>query len=414
MLTDAKCKTATCPPNKKQARFADAGGMYLQVSPNGSKRWFLKYRVNGKEKQLALGSYPAVNLVAARKARDTAKATKAQGIDPVQARAAEKLKAAIPSGNTFGAIALEWLAKAQTSWSDTHTERETRNLQKDLLPMLANRPIGDIEPMELLAILQRIEQRGAPSVAERVRSTAKQVFDYAIATGRAKHNFAPALKKALTPHVEKSFGAITNPTELGTLIRAMRSYKGGHVVRAALQLAPMLFQRPNELRGMKWAELDLDNAMWTIEAQRMKRDKHGKENGDGHLVPLPTQAVALLKALQPYTGDGEAVLRGNRGKNQCISENTLNIALKDLGYGSDRQTPHGFRATARTILAEVLEVDTNIIEAQLAHAVRDANGRSYNRTTYTKQRAAMMQQWADYLDQLAEGSVVDMTGQKLA
>jgi len=406
MLTDAQCKNAVCPPEKKQARFTDAGGMYLQVSPAGSKRWFLKYRIAGKEKQLALGNYPDVTLAAARKARDAAKLQKAEGRDPVQLRKVEKLKAITPAANTFKATALEWYATKLESWSSHYAIREKRNLEKDLFPFLGDRNIAEIEAIELLAVIRRVEERAALDVAHRVLTTSGQVWDHAVSTARAPRNIAPDIRGALKPHHGKHFAAITDPKKVGELIRVIRGYQGGPIVRAALQLAPMLFQRPGELRMAAWAEFDLDGALWTIPAARMKRSVDGKKNGDPHLVPLPTQALAILRKLQPITGHSALCFYGERSHDRAISDNTLRAALLTLGYGPDVQSVHGFRATARTLIAEELEVDPLVIEAQLAHAVKDANGRAYNRTKYLKQRTTMMQQWADYLDKLAAGGAV--------
>ncbi len=406
MLTDAQCRNAVCPPDKKQKRFADSGGMYLQVSPAGSKRWFLKYRADGKEKQLAMGSYPDVTLTAARKARDVAKLQKSDGRDPVQARKLAKLKETALGTDSFLETALEWFEKHKTRWSSHYAIREKRNLEKDLFPYFANRRIGEIEPIELLAAIRKVEERGALDVAHRVLTTARAVWRYAVATARAPRDITGDIAGALTPHHGKHFAAITKPGELGALIRVIRGYQGGPIVRAALQLAPMLFQRPGELRAAAWAEIDLGAALWTIPATRMKRKKEGKENGIPHYVPLPTQAVEILRKLQPLTGAGTLLFPGERSHDRPISDNTLRAALLTLGYGPTVQSVHGFRATARTILAEVLDVDPLVIEAQLAHAVKDANGTSYNRTQYLKHRAAMMQQWADYLDKLAAGADV--------
>ncbi len=406
MLTDAECKNATCPPEKPRARLACSGGLYLEISPAGSKRWFWKYRKDGKEGRMALGSYPDVGPKDARKARDAAKLQKSEGRDPVQVRQIEKLKALTPAGDTFKATAEEWYAMKLDSWSSHYAIREKRNLEKDLFPFLGHRHIGEIEAIELLAVVRRVEERGALDVAHRVLTTAGQVWRYAVATGRAARDVSADIKGALKPHHGKHFAAITDPVKLGELIRIIRGYQGGPIVRAALQLAPVLFQRPGELRAAAWAEFDLETALWTIPAARMKRRVDGKKNGDPHLVPLPTQAVEILQKLQPLTGHGTLLFPGERSHDRPISDNTLRAALLTLGYGPDVQSVHGFRATARTILAEVLNFDPLVIEAQLAHAVKDANGRSYNRTTYLKHRATMMQQWADYLDKLAKGADV--------
>lgn len=406
MLTDAKCRTATCPPDKARARFTDATGLYLEVSPAGSKRWFWKMYLDGKESRLALGSYPDVSLTAARKARDAAKLNKSEGRDPVQLRKVEKLRTTTPDADTFKVTALEWYELKLASWSSHYAIREKRNLEKDLFPHFAARHIGEIQPIELLAAVRAVEERGALDVAHRVLTTAGQVWRYAVATGRAQRDVSADIKGALKPHHGKHFAAITDPVKLGELIRVIRGYQGGPIVRAALQLAPLLFQRPGELRAAAWAEFDLDAALWTIPAARMKRSVDGKKNGEPHLVPLPMQAVEILRKLHPITGHSKLCFFGERSHERPISDNTLRAALLTLGYGPDKQSVHGFRATARTLLAEVLDFDPLVIEAQLAHAVKDANGRAYNRTTYMKHRAGMMQTWADYLDKLAKGANV--------
>jgi integrase len=385
---------------------ACSGGLYLEVSPAGSKRWFYKYRKNGKEGRMALGSYPDVSAKDARSARDAAKLQKSDGLDPVQVRKVEKLKAQTPAGATFKATALEWYAMKLDSWSSHYAIREKRNLEKDLFPFLGSRHVGEIEAIELLAVIRRVEERGALDVAHRVLTTAGQVWRYAVATGRAVKDVTADIRGALKPHHGKHFAAITNPVKLGELIRAIRGYQGGPIVRAALQLAPMVFQRPGELRAAAWVEFDLDTALWTIPAARMKRSVDGKKNGDPHLVPLSTQAVGILKKLHPLTGHGTLLFPGERSHDRPISDNTLRAALGTLGYGPDVQSVHGLRATARTLLAEELNADPLVIEAQLAHAVKDANGRAYNRTQYLKHRTVMMQQWADYLDKLATGGDV--------
>ncbi len=411
MLTDAQCRNAVCPPDRKQARFSDTGGLYLQVSPAGSRRWFWKYRIGGVEKQLALGSYPDVSLTAARKARDAARLEKSEGRDPVQARKVARLKQAAAGADTFKEIALEWYDKHHDRWSEQYAIREKRNLEKDLFPYFAARRMSDIEPIELLAALRRVEDRGALDVARRVLITARAAWRYGVATARAPRDITGDLKGALTPHRKKHFAALVDPVKLGELLRAIRGYQGGPIVRAALQLAPMLFQRPNELRGMAWAELDLDAALWTIPASRMKRQKHGKENGPPHVVPLPQQAVEILRALHPLTGHGVMVFPGERSHDRPISDNTLRAALLTLGYGPTVQTVHGFRATARTMVRERLRVDPRVIEAHLAHSSKDINGGAYDRAEYVEERVVMIQQWADYLDRLRIGAdVVQLRG----
>ena len=378
----------------------------MQVSPTGSRRWFLKYRVAGKEKQLALGSYPAVSLAAARKARDAAKLQKSEGLDPVQSRKVAKLKATRTDGDTFRVIALEWYGKQAPQWSVSHAGRMLRQLERDLFPSIGDRPISQIHAMELLAALQKVEERGALETADRALMLARQVWDYWLPTTNVQQrNITEGLKARLTPYRGKNFAAILDPMRMGGLMRAIKAYKGGQIVCTALQLTPLLYQRPGNLRMMEWTELDLDAALWTIPSMKMKRTVQGKEQGEPHIVPLPTQAVALLRSIQPLTGRGRYVFPGQRSHARPISDNSVRSALYSLGFGKE-QTWHGFRASARTMLVDELNIDYNVIEANLAHAVKDANGTSYNRTKYAKQRFEMIQQWADYLDKLALGADV--------
>jgi integrase len=378
----------------------------LEISPAGSKRWFWKYRKNGKEGRMALGSYPAVGLKAAREARDSAKMQKAEGSDPVQARKVERLKTARTGGDTFKAVALEWYAKQAPQWSASHAERSLRQLERDLFPWIGARAMTDIHAMELLAALQKVEERGAVETADRVLMLARQVWDYWLPTADVQQrNITEGLKGRLTPYRGKSFAAIVDPLRMGELLRAMKRYKGGPIVRTALQLAPLLYQRPGNLANMEWAELDLDAALWTIPSMKMKRTKMEKEQGEAHTVPLPVQAVALIKGLQPLTGHGRYVFPGERSHDRPVSDNSVRTALYALGFGKE-QTWHGFRASARTMLVDQLNLDPLAIEANLAHAVKDANGRSYNRTQYLMQRFEQIQQWADYLDKLAAGGEV--------
>ena len=279
-------------------------------------------------------------------------------------------------------------------------------MERDLFPWIGNRPIVDIHAMELLAALQKVEERGAVETADRVLMLARQVWEYWLPTADVQQrNITEGLKKRLTPYRGKSFAAIIEPVRMGELLRAIKVYKGGPIVRAALALAPMLYQRPGNLREMEWAELDLDAALWTIPSMKMKRTKLEKEQGEAHAVPLPSQAVALLKSLHPLTGHGRYVFPGERSHDRPVSDNSVRSALYALGFGKE-QTWHGFRASARTMLVDQLNLDPLAIEANLAHAVKDANGRSYNRTQYLKQRFEQIQQWADYLDRLAAGADV--------
>ena len=355
---------------------------------------------------MALGSFPDVGTKAARLARDTAKLQKSKGTDPVQARKVEKLKATRTDGDTFKGIALEWYAKQAPQWSESHAGRMLRQLERDLFPWIGDRPIEQIHAMELLAALQKVEERGALETADRALMLARQVWDYWLPTADVQQrNITEGLKARLTPYRGKNFAAILDPARMGGLMRAIKGYKGGPIVRAALQLTPLLYQRPGNLRMMEWAELDLDAAMWTIPSMKMKRNKQGKEQGDAHTVPLPTQAIALLRAIHPLTGHGRYVFPGERSHDRPLSDNSVRSALYSLGFGKE-QSWHGFRASARTMLVDELNIDWQVIEANLAHAKKDANGTSYNRTKYIAQRFDMIQQWADYLDKLAAGADV--------
>jgi integrase len=362
--------------------------------------------VGGKEKQLALGSYPDVSLKSARLARDAAKLQKSEGTDPVQVRKLEKLKATRNTEDTFKAIALEWYGRQAPQWSGSHALRMLRQLERDLFPWIGERPIAQIHAMELLAALHKVEERGALETADRALMLARQVWEYWLPTaGVEQRNITEGLKARLTPYRSKTFAAIVEPKRFGDLMRAINTYRGGPIVRTALQLAPLLYQRPGNLRMMEWAEVDLDAALWTIPSIKMKRTKEEKENGEAHIVPLPVQAVALLRNIQPLTGQGVYVFPGERSHDRPISDNSVRSALYALGFGKE-QTWHGFRASARTMLVDELNLDPLVIEANLAHAVKDSNGRSYNRTQYIKQRSSMVQQWADYLERLTKSADV--------
>lgn len=406
MLTDVQCKNAVCPPDKRRIRLADSGGLYLEVAPNGSKRWFWKYRLGGLEKRMALGSYPDVGLMAVRKDRDKAKQAKTDGADPVQARKVDKLKARLPDSATFKDVAQEWYAKRVSHWSPSHADRSLRQLERDLYPWIGDRPIAQIQALELLEVLKKVEERGAIETADRVLMLARQIWDYWLpAAGASQRNITEGLKARLTPYRVKHFPAIVEPRQFGELLRAIPEYKGGVIVRTALQLAPLLYQRPGNLRMMEWSELDLEGALWTIPSAKMKRTKSEKENGEDHVVPLPTQAVDLLRSIQAITGRSRYVFPGERSHDRPMSDGSVRAALYSLGFGKV-QSWHGFRASARTMLVDELNLDHLVIEANLAHAVKDANGRSYNRTQYLKQRFEQIQRWADYLDKLRKGADV--------
>ncbi|HDR9759509.1 TPA: tyrosine-type recombinase/integrase [Burkholderia cepacia] len=403
-LTDTAIRNAK--PAEKPIRLFDGGGLYLEVAPSGGKWWRLKYRFSGKEKRISLGVYPEVSLKEARERRDKARMLLGAGTDPGETRKAEKRVARLGAENTFEAIAREWYAKYSPSWSESHATRNLARLEADVFPWMGARPIAGLTPPEVLDVLLRVEKRGALETAHRLRGIIGQVIRYGVATGRVARDITADLRGALPPNQVQHYAAITDPTQVGELLRAIEGYAGTLPVSCALRLAPLLFQRPGELRAAEWAEFDLEEGTWEIPAERMKRTKLGKAAGGAHIVPLPTQAVEVLRELRPLTGSDRFVFPSVRTKDRPMSDNTVNAALRRLGYDREVMTGHGFRAMARTILAEVLGVPAEIIEAQLAHAVRDPLGRAYNRTTFLRERRNMMQRWADYLDSLKAGAEV--------
>lgn len=393
-LTDAAVRRAK--PADKPVRMFDGGGLYLEIAPSGGKYWRQKYRFDGKEKRLAHGVYPDVSLAEARRRRDEARAVLASGIDPGAQRRA--VAAARAGADTFEVIAREWLSGRP--WVPGYRKKVEAWFANDVFPGVGGTPAADLQAPDFLAVVRRIEARGAIESAHRILQNCGQVMRYAIATGRASRNPCADLRGALQPAPERHHAAITEPAELGPLLRAIDGYSGTHAVRCALQLAPLVFLRPVELRTGEWSEIDVGAARWNIPAVKMKMRQP-------HVVPLSRQALAILEELRPVTGDGRYLFPGLRTASRPMSENTVNAALRRLGFDSDTMTGHGFRATARTILDEVLGFRPDWIEHQLAHAVRDPNGRAYNRTAHLKDRARMMQAWADYLDKLRRGNVVD-------
>lgn len=398
MLTDIACKGAVCPPEKPRARFTDSGGLYLEVAPNGSKRWFWKYKFAGKEKRLALGSYPSTGLKDARLARDVARGQVAAGTDPAMERRVAKLTRTAAAADTFEAAARELHKVKAPGWSERYAGLWLLRMEQDLFPWIGNMPVGAVPPQALLGALRRVEQRNAIETAHVLMRTAGQVFAYAVSTGRAERNPATGMAQTLKPMLVKHMAAILDPEKLRTLVLAMRDYHGHATTKAALQASLLLFQRPGNIRMMAWADLDLEAALWTIPAAKMKLRKQAKASGPPHLVPLSTQMVALLRAQQALTGTGEYVFPTLYSGSRPMSENTVNTSLRRMGFGADEMTAHGFRATARTILAERLGVDPEVIEAQLAHAKAGPLGAAYDRAKYLPQRFVMMQTWADYLD----------------
>ena len=404
-LTDNAIRKAQ--PGEKARRVSDEKGLYLELSPSGGKWWRLKYRHGGKEKRLSLGTYPETSLKAARDKRDAARTQLAAGIDPSAARKAESASRSASAENGFEAIAREWLATVHGSKvSAGHAERTRIRLEQDVFPWLGSVPLGSIKAPDLLACLRRVEARGAIETAHRIKQACGQVFRYGVATGRCERDPSGDLRDALRPIETRHHAAIIEPKRAGELLRAMADYRGQPVTRAALQLAALVFQRPGEIRKAEWAEFDLDAGLWSIPSERMKRTRQGKVSGSAHVVPLSTQAVAVLRDLQPLTGHGRFVFPSLRTGERCMSDNAILSALRRMGFPKDEMTGHGFRAMARTMLAERLGVDEAVIEAQLAHAVRDSLGRAYNRTEFVGQRRAMMQTWADYLDKLRDGADV--------
>ena len=380
-------------PKDKPYKLADGKGMYLLINPNGAKYWRLKYRYAGKEKTLAMGVYPDISLEKARDQRDEAKRLLFDHVDPGVAKKLRKLAVYENETNSFEMLAREWFETRMIDKSNSHQKRTWSSLKKDLFPPLGNRPINQITAPELLMALRKIEARGAIETAHRAKQTAGQIFRYAIVTGRAERDPSADLKGALKNPIKTHLAAITDPKEVGKLMVAIEGFQGTPTVKTALLLSPLIFTRPGELRHMEWEEINWEEERWELPAEKMKMKQP-------HIVPLSTQALHLLKEHHRLTGRVKYVFPSARGASRPLSENGVRTALRTLGYDNETMTPHGFRAMARTILDEVLNYRTDWIEHQLAHAVRDANGRAYNRTAHLAGRREMMQGWADYLDQL--------------
>ena len=376
------------PKERIYKRF-DGGGLYIEVHPSGSKYWRLKYRVHGRDRRLGIGVYTEVSLKEARVARSDAKALLRNDIDPLVHRRAKRDAAE----NTFGAIANEWLDRERDHWTIGYTERVESRINRFLAP-LKPRPVNDITVTELWKILERIQDRGTIETARRVKSIVRAILDLAVATERAERNVALSLRRVLKPSPKRHFPAITDPVQLGAVLAAFDEYEASTpTVRIGLRLLPHIFVRPGELRHMEWQEIDFDESLWSIPAAKMKMK-------EPHTVPLSRRVVSLLEELRPYTERSQYVFPSARSVKRPMSDAALTAAIRRMGIGKDELTPHGFRATARTLLDEVLGYRVDWIEHQLAHAVRDANGRAYNRTRYLEQRKAMMQKWSDYLDGL--------------
>lgn len=388
-LTDTAIRK-TRPVTKTQRMF-DSGGLYIELSPKGGKWWRLKYRFNGKEKRLSLGVYPEVSLKDARLRRDELRKLLANDIDPSEHRKALKSAKAESLVNSFELISREWFAKHSPNWAPTHADRIIRRLERDIFPWIGNKPISDITPPQLLQTIRRIEQRGALETAHRALGNCGQVFRYGIATGRVERDPSGDLRGALPPPKTKHFSSVTDPVKVGRILRVLDDYDGTFIVRCALRFAPLVFVRPGELRHADWKDINLDAAEWRFTVSKTDVE---------HIVPLSRQAVDILQELRPVTGRGRYVFPSARSASRPMSDNAILAALRRMGVEKDEMTGHGFRAMARTILDEILGFRPDYIEHQLAHAVRDPNGRAYNRTAHLPERQKMMQEWANYLDKL--------------
>jgi len=386
-------------PKAKEYKLMDGFGLFLLVTPTNGKLWRFDYRYGNKRKVIALGTYPIVSLADARQRREDAKKLLSNGIDPSEVKKAKKAAIITEAENSFEVVAREWHGRFSTQWSPGHSATIMDRLVRDVFPWLGTKPVSDIKPVEILAVLRRVEGRGALETAHRIRTICGQVLRYAVSTGRAERDAAADLRGALPPVREKHHAALIAPKEVAELLRAIDGFKGTFHVKCALKLAPMLFVRPGELRQMEWAEIDFEAKQWNLPAEKMKMKQP-------HIVPLCKQALEILKELEPLTGHSRYVFPCHRTPLRPMTNNAINAALRRMGYTSDEMTGHGFRAMARTILDEVLQVRPDFIEHQLAHAVRDPNGRAYNRTAHLDQRRKMMQLWADYLDGLKHGAKI--------
>jgi integrase len=396
-LSDTAAKNAK--PREKAYKLSDEKGMFLLVTPAGSKWWRLKYRYAGKEKLLSLGVYPEIGIRDARDRRDAARRLLLNGIDPSIDRQVQKAASTERSENSFERVSREWFSKFSPKWAPGHASKIIRRLERDVFPWIGGLPVAEIKAPQLLATLRRIEERGAIETAHRAQQNCSQVFRYAVATGRAERDPSTDLRGALPPAQKTHLAAIVEPVALGALLRAIEGYSGSPTTKAALRLAPLVFVRPGELRMAEWEEFDFEAAEWRLPARKMKM-------GAPHIVPLCKQALQIIDDLKPITGHGRYLFPGERTGERPISDNTLNAALRRLGYSTTEVTTHGFRATARTLLDEGLGCRVDWIEHQLAHAVKDPNGRAYNRTAHLDARRRMMQKWADYLDKLRQGAEV--------
>ena len=400
-LTDTAIRGAKFQENPYS--LTDGRGLSLLVQPTGGKWWRLRYRFDSKAKMLSLGIYPDVGLKEARARRDAARKLIAEGIDPGEHRKAIKAAKVAQAANSFEVVAREWFAMKRPQWAESHASKIIARLENDVFPWLGGRPIAGITAVEVLTTLKRISERGALDTAKRAQQDCGGVFRYAIQTGRAQYNPIPDLRGALPTAIGGNFAAITDPAQVGELLRAIDGFRGTFIVKCALQLAPLLFVRPGELRQARWKDFDLDKSEWKFLVSKVKKTEEPRF----HLVPLASQTVAILRELYPLTGQGEFVFPGARTNGRAMSEAAVNAALRRMGYDTKTEiTGHGFRAMARTILHEVRGIPPEVIEHQLAHKVPDTLGSAYNRTKFLPARKAMMQDWADYLEKLKAGAKV--------
>jgi len=404
MLTERTIQNEKPSPGKL-VRLFDIDGLYLEIPDSGHKRWRIKYRFQGKENRLSLGTYPKVSLKEARNKRNALRGLIDQGIDPSAVRKAEKDARDALNSEGFEAVAREWFTKFSPRWARSHADKIIRRLERDVFPWVGNRPIREITAPEMLAVARRIEDRGVLETAHRALQSCGRVFRYAVATGKAERNPVGDLKGALPPPIERHHSSITEPKAVGALLRAVSGYQGSHITRCALKLAPLVFVRPGELRRAEWAEVDFEKAEWRIPAEKMKSRAM-------HIVPLSRQAVDVLRELQPLTGTGRYLFPGLRSASRPMSENTVNGALRRLGYSKKEMTGHGFRSMASTILNEQ-GWHRDAIERQLAHGERDPVRAAYNYAEHLPERRRMMQAWADYLDKLRVAANVVILRRKM-
>jgi len=398
-LTETAVRNAKS--REKPYKLSDEKGLYVQVNPNGSKLWHLKYRFADRENRLAFGPFPTVTLAMAREQRTEAQRLLREKVDPGEYKKQAKRAAKVAAANSFEAVAREWFAKFSPKWAESHSCKVLLRLENDLIPWLGSRPISVIEADELLVTIRRVEHRGALDSAHRCLGTSSQIFRYAIATSRAKRNPAADLRGALPPVPDDNhFPSITEPDRVGELLRAIDGYKGNLTTCCALRLAPLVFLRPVNLRKLRWEYINLITAEIRLPGRLLKMR-------EDLIVPLARQSVAILEEIHPLTHKTAFVFPSEGKNDRPMSENTVNGALRRLGYATDEEmTGHGFRAMARTILDEVLGFRVEWIEMQLAHKVKDPNGRAYNRTAFLKGRKEMMQRWGDYLDELRHAAPV--------